>query len=935
MRRLVLIFLLLFSISGLALTQEQYGNIRGVVMDELDNPLQGVKVTLESKLYNPRSVITKEGGIFRFIDVYPGTYTLKCELEGFKTYIQENLIIRVGSNFDLQIVMQPTALEEEATVTARPPIVDTKKTGTSSNITLELLQDIPSARDPWAILQHVPGIDMYTENVGGSHSGKQSAFTSKGQSISSTTWNLDGIPITDMVALGYSSRYFDFDSFSEMQVITSGAGAAVQTSGVSLNMITHRGSNKFDAMGRFIFTNDDFQADNRTQELKDQEYVGDRIDQILDYGFQLGGPIIKDRLWFWIGHGFQDVGRLTINGYPDKITIATYNAKLNFRIHNSNRAELSINYYQKGRDGFGVGPSRAPETSLDQTTDSTFIKLEDTHIFSDNFLLTLKFATSSGLSEFIPKGGMDVQPGYDFYTGMYSGSTRYMKEDRPSHSAELDGNYFVGNFLGGHHEFQFGVEYRLTPAESYRAYPQDVFKYFWNGEAYMARVSRESNRKSQSDRISFYINDSYSRGRLTLNLGFRFDREKSVVNEATVKASQMAPEILPGLTFPGIDPGAEFTTFSPRIGFTFALTEDRKTILRGNLARYSHPMAATLANHVNPAAMGYAYYYWVDANRDEQVSTDELLGYPRNGIIFYGGFDPWNPTSVEDPDVIDKDYKSALTDELLFGIEREIIKNFSLGANLIFRRNHRTSWKILHDKETGWTVSPANYIGPIQGSLTYEGKTYSYEYWTLDRYRPPGRILTNRPDYHTNYTGLEVSAVKRLSHNWMMNASFTLQKNILHYGDRGYNDPTNKDKYEGRPVFGNVQWMAKLSFLYQLPWGFNISLFAHAKQGYAQSRRIMVWTPERAAVGLGAIKFIDIEKYGEWRLPTFYNMDLSLVKDFRMGKYGTLSLQVDAFNLFNFNHVLYRYLTVNSPRYNEVWSILNPRVIRLGLRYKF
>lgn len=219
-------------------------------MDELDNPLQGVKVTLDSEIYNPRSVFTQEGGVFRFIDVYPGTYTLKCELDGFKTYIQENLIIRVGNNFDLQIVMEPTALEEEVTVTARPPIVDTKKTGTSSNITLELLQDIPSARDPWSILQHVPGIDMYTENVGGSHSGAQSAFTSKGQNVSSTTWNLDGVPITDMASLGYSSRYFDFNSFSEMQVITSGASTAVQTSGVSLNMITHRGGNKFDAMGR-------------------------------------------------------------------------------------------------------------------------------------------------------------------------------------------------------------------------------------------------------------------------------------------------------------------------------------------------------------------------------------------------------------------------------------------------------------------------------------------------------------------------------------------------------------------------------------------------------------------------------------------------------------------------------------------------------------
>ncbi|MBW1947872.1 MAG: TonB-dependent receptor, partial [Deltaproteobacteria bacterium] len=596
MQKLAIILIIIFFFSGLAFTQEQYGNIRGVVLDEQGHPLPGVRVTLDSGLYNPRSITTTESGIFRFINIYPGTYKLICELSGLKSYIQENLITRVGNNFDLQIVMEPATLEEEVTIIAQSPIVDTKKTGTASNVTLDMLQEIPSARDPWVILQHVPGIDMYTENVGGSHSGQQSVFTSKGGSMSSTMWNLDGIPITDMVALGYSSRYFDFDSFAEMQVVTSGAKAAIHTSGVSINIITRRGSNKFEVMGRVFFANDDLQGDNRTQELKDLDYVGNRINQIWDYGLQVGGPLKKDKLWFWIGHGVQDIRRLTIDGYPHEIKIVGYNTKLNFQIHRNNRGELNINYYDKRRDGFGVGPLSPPETSWDQTADSTFIKLEDTHTFSNNFLLTLKLATSFGLGEFIPKGGMNVQAGYDYFTGMYSGSYNYIRDERPSHSAKIDGNYFVENLLGGDHEFQFGVEYRLTPARNYTVFPQDVYKYYWDGEPFFAEVSRERNQDSQGDRYSFYINDSYSRGRLTLNLGFRFDREKSVVNEATVEASQIAPELLPQLTFPAIDPGFSFKTLSPRIGFTFALTKDRKTILRGNLARYSQPMTATLAN---------------------------------------------------------------------------------------------------------------------------------------------------------------------------------------------------------------------------------------------------------------------------------------------------------------------------------------------------
>jgi hypothetical protein len=493
MRKFAIMLIIIFFFTGLTPAQEQYGNIRGVVLDEQGHPLPGVTVILDSDLYNLRSTITTKSGIFRFINFYPGTYTLKCEFSAFKSHIQENLIIRVGNNFDLLVVMEPATLEENVTVIAQSPIVDTKKTGTATNVTLDTLQEIPSARDPWVILQKVPGIYMYTENVGGSHSGQQSAFTSKGDSVSSAAWNLDGIPITDMVALGYSTRYFDFDSFAEMQVVTTGANAAIHAGGVSINIITRRGSNKFEVMGRVFFANDDLQGDNRTQELRDLDYVGNRINQTWDYGFQIGGPLKKDKLWFWIGHGIQDIRRLTIDGYPDGITIAGYNAKLNFQIHKNNRAELNINYYSKTRDGYGVGPYSPPETSWEQTAGGTFIKLEDTHTFSDNFLLTLKLATNFGLSEFVPKGGMDVQAGYDYFTGMHSGSGRYERIERPSYSAKIDGNYFAENLLGGDHEFQIGIEHRLTPARSYTAFPQNVYKYYWDGEPLYAEVSRERN----------------------------------------------------------------------------------------------------------------------------------------------------------------------------------------------------------------------------------------------------------------------------------------------------------------------------------------------------------------------------------------------------------------------------------------------------------
>ena len=943
MRRLPILLIIFLLITGLCYSQEQYGNIRGVVMDAEGVPLPGVIVTLESGKYESRSVVSSEGGVFRFINVALGIWRVKCELPGFKTHIQENIDIRIGFNSDLKIVMEPATLEEEVTVVAVSPVVDTKKTGTVANVTQLILQEIPSARDPWVILQQVPGIVMNKENVGGSESGQQSGFISKGAASNQTMWNMDGLPITDMAALA-SPNYFDFDQFEELLIVTSGQDASIQTGGVSINIITRRGTNKFQVMARAFFTNDELQSDNRTQELIDLGYVGNQINQIMDYGLQVGGPIIKDKFWFWLGYGVQDIRKITIAGYPDDTKLEGFNAKLNFNLSSRNRAELLFVLNDKTAKGRGAGPTRPPETTVDQTTNGNpFIKLEDEHTFSPNFLLSFKLAVLLGKFGYVPQGGMDEQIGYDLGTGIYSSSWEDYHTKRPSYNAKLDGNYFVEDILGGDHEFKFGIEYRLTAVDTSMADAGDCLKGYMNGVPFAAQVSREEVIDYKSDRYSFYMNDAFTTGRLTINFGFRVDREKCVNNEASVNASRVAPDLLPALTIPAIDPDITWLTFSPRIGFTYDLTGDGKTIFRGNAARYGTHMSPYLATRISPSLFSWAQYLWNDLDGNDQVSTDELVGYPTSFILAFGGFDPWNPTSLESPNGIDPNLKSPLTDELILGIEREIFADFSISADFILRRYHRFMWDIYYDKASETKITQSDYTGPFTNSLTYDGTTYDYEYWALSQYRPAGEYTENRPDYHENYTGIEISAVKRLSHKWMMNASFTYQINNQHYGDNGYLDPTNIEYLDGTRVpyytglyyTGFSDWMAKLSFLYQLPWGFNLSCFANARQGFYYAPVLRVSAPERQAVGLGTTTIIHTEKFGDTKLPNFYNLDLSLLKSVRFGNFGALSIQVDAFNIFNFAHDLERYPQLNSPRYDEIQKILNPRVVRLGIRYQF
>jgi len=911
--------------------QEQYGNVRRIVVDERGIPLPGVILMLESPLFATRNQTTSDGGIFRFLNITPGLYSLKCILSGFKTYIQQNLDIRVGTNFDLKIPMTQVVLEEIITVVAQSPIVDAKKVGTGANVTLIMLQEIPSARDPWVIIQQLPGVGIGQENVGGSTAGTQSAILSKG-----SWWqdfNLDGVPITDLASES-SPFYYDFDTFQEIEVVTTGHDASIQAGGVSINFVTRRGGNKFQGTARAYFTNTDLQGDNRTDELKELGYVGNRIRQLADYGFQLGGPILEDRLWFWLGYGIQDIRLLTIDGSLDSTVIRSFNAKLNFHPSSANRMEFAYMFPSKNKDGRGASLTRRPAATWNQRPSGLgYFKLEDEHMFSDRLLLSLKLAYINSGFSMTPQGGAETQQSYDVLTRVYSDSAEVYDYDRPSYTSTLAGNWFVEKLLGASHEFKFGAEFRLNQDWDNTRYAGDVFKRYRKGVPYSARIAREQATSSWASRYSAYINDLICFGRMSLSL--RLDREHGWLAKTSISASRLAPDLLPAMTIPAIDPGIVQWTLSPRFGFTLNATGDGKTVIRGNIALFRRPWLTDLMQAVSPAVLSWAAFYWNDLNADNRVSLNELDGYPWN-IIGFSGFNPANPTSLSSPNALDTNLTPPRTTEIQLGVEREVFPDFSLSANAFLRRYSRIIWNALYDKASGTKVTRADYIGPISGSETVGGITYNYSYWTLNKTRPAG-ILVENSDYRETYAGFEITAVKRLSRRWMMNASFTWQDHRSRYGEQGWaGDPTNIEFWEGMPAgMLSGRWMAKCNFLYQLPWGMNLSGFFNAREGYVIPVCLIEATPERAAVALDAYMELWFENYGERTLPVFYNLDLGLSQEIRLKDIGRFVLCLDVFNVFNFAHPLWRSYYANNPSFGQTEKILNPRVVRLGLRYAF
>src|SRR5947207_6231237 len=229
----------LFAVSGYA--QLQTGNIYGKVQAKDGSVLPGVTVTLTGP-GAPQSTVTDAQGNYRFLNLSPGAgYSLKAELAGYGTATRGGVGVRVGSNSDVTLTLNPS-VSESIVVTAEAPLLDVRKAGTAINVSKVELEKIPTSRDPWTILQQAPAVLVDRMNVGGNQSGQQSNYIGKGAAPGQNTWNVDGVNITDEGATGSSPTYYDFDSFEEMQVTTGGSDPRIMTPGVQLNMVTKRGT---------------------------------------------------------------------------------------------------------------------------------------------------------------------------------------------------------------------------------------------------------------------------------------------------------------------------------------------------------------------------------------------------------------------------------------------------------------------------------------------------------------------------------------------------------------------------------------------------------------------------------------------------------------------------------------------------------------------
>jgi carboxypeptidase family protein/TonB-dependent receptor-like protein len=979
----------LIAVSGYA--QMQTGNIFGKTQAKDGSVLPGVTVTLTG-VGAPQTYVTDGTGSFRFLNLSPGSYNLKAELAGFGTAARNGVGVNIGRNADVTMTLNPAAAES-ITVTAEAPLLDVRKTGTGSDVNKLELEKVPTARDPWVILQQTPGVQMDRINVGGNQSGQQSGYVSKGSTSDQSTWNVDGVNITDFAATGSSPSYYDFDSFEELQLTTGGSDPRIMTPGVQVNMVTKRGTNDIKGSGRAFQTRKAWQAEPKIPSEAAGYLTGiNQINRINDDGGEIGGPIIKDRLWFWGAFGKQDINILTTSivagsRFQDRTTLKNENLKLNAQPIASNSLTLVDQYGAKIKLGRNVSSIRLPETAWNQNdtyahgtgslTDPTLWKIEDTQIIGPNLYLTGLYSKVQGGFQLISdngKGcttyacGLDALPMYidarpTSGDGAYHRSYFSVYSLRPQKQYRLDGSAFV-NTGSLSHELKFGLGYRKSDVTSVTG---------WPGGQYIVRLTEDDSTDGVyfprfplltfSDKAQdMYIGDTVMLGNLTLQAGLRYDQQTGTDSAGVAPANANIPDLLPTVNFPSSG-NLKWNNISPRIGLTYALGANRSTLLRAAYNRYTNQFTSGQITPTSPGAYAWEYYYFSDLNHDLVAQRNEIDF--ASGLIAHTGLDPANPTNFTAFTRWASGIKAPHTDELILGGEKEILTDFSVGVNGTYRKLSDFTWTIpeKHQGQGDYYTTADYVLNPVNASgVLPNGQTVSLPWYKLAANVPiPNfNVITNRPDYYQLYKGLELTATKRMSNRWMLRGNFTFQDWTQHVGSGGIIDPT-RDRLcsvcSGSQVlvgsgaasgaFGGVyinsKWSYSLTGAYQIPvietsLGFNLN----GRQGYADPYVVQVTAPR----GEGVKRLLAPSDVDSFRNPNVTDLDLRLAKDFRISRLG-LTLSVDAFNVLNSNTILQRNVTrlgtasastgafTALSSSNRVTEVLSPRVLRVGARVSF
>jgi hypothetical protein len=942
-----------------ATAQDFRGRLNGTVTDNTGAVLPGVTVTVSSPaLIQPQVQVTSTEGDFRFIALPPGVYEVAFELAGFQSIKREGVRVVINQTLTVDQQLNVATLQETVTVTGASPVVDSSTTQVGTNFTKELLTEIPNARDIWAAMAQAPGIQMSSYDVGGSRTGSQTGFLTYGFSQQNQT-KIEGIDTTE--GTDANAGYFDFGSFDEFQVGGAGSGADSFGGGTNMSITVKSGGDRFSGNWYSDWQGDATISDNVPDAFKvanqrdDDGYYsrtaltrGNPIDRQYDINFNLGGPIVKQRAWFFLSYRLNDQYKYTL-GIDElarsKLT-NPYTLKGTFQVNQNNQIIGYLNKRNKLQELRDLGPLVPISAARYQASRNYPFKGEWTSVLGSRAFLDviggnwynffpLEPTDSHGFVDNVGPGRIDTATNQR--TG-YHDSYQDQKRYKPQFYATL--SYFKDGW-GGSHDFKVGYDWKRDQIKFGRPQPGgNLFYRDLNGAASELELYNSPN-QSVNEVVynAAFVSDTWKAAdRLTFNLGVRFEHYVDGFPEQSFTPGGHAA--LAGWTDPryvaliapvSVQAKEVARTFnvSPRVGLAYDLTGDNRTVLKAYFGRFYFNSADTLADRENPVGSTRLRYQFLDQNGNRLLDGPSELGAFRS---------TQGTASIEVDDNIQRPYSQEFSTHL----EREIVAGLSGRASYVYK-SVRNEWvEIDPTRQAAMTIPFAfNDIGADGVAGTSDDQVMNL----LDRpaSTPQTRLFTNPtdPGFDSDFQTVEFAINRRFADNWMVLTSFGYTwLNQFHAAvtNTGAIDALSTAKvYNWRPnqrLFGDegketsTLWNYKAIGRYTTRYDIGLSGSWKLQSGRQWGRTTSVTFP-----GDGA-QNVRMEPVTANRAPSVSIVDFRADKSFRFGRNMRFTAMVDVFNAMNSGTVT-MFATTTGTTFKSVIGILDPRIVRFGARFDF
>ncbi|HEY7285651.1 MAG TPA: TonB-dependent receptor [Vicinamibacterales bacterium] len=917
----LLTFLAVISLARPAAAQIGSSGISGTAKDSSGAVLPGVTVEASSPslIEGSRTTVTDSAGQYRITDLRPGDYVVTFTLTGFRTVRREGIMLPAAFVATVNADMSVGTLEEAITVTGESPLVDVRSTATGAVMNREKLDAIPTGKDPFAVGQLIPGVTTTTPDVGGTQVMQQPTLQVHGSSNNDNVFMVDGVQIQHIGFGGNQTGFYYNDGLmEEISYTTSSLPAEAPVGGVQINMIPKEGGNAFHGMFFATGANTAMQSNNLSQENYNLGFKAqNKVQSVYDFNGNLGGPIVKDRAWFfatvrrwssnnYLGNTFTSTGAQAI----DDQHLTDITGRTTFQINHNNKVTV---HYDQGIKWRGHRPNNYisvttndPLSDVVQTTDNISIgEVKWTapltnHLVAEAAVFTLPVyyrllrepgtapdaiatldQTNSAIYNITPREDVDSARMYT-----YAGNVSY---------------------VSGAHEIKVGTQVRTGWSQEQFTTPGDIIQVVVGGKANSVRLTNTpSGHLERGVNSALYAQDSWRFDRVTINYGLRYEHFLMSIPAQSSPAGTWVP----ARSFAAQDGIVDWNTFSPRLGASWDLNGDGRTAVKGGVSRYDRLEGVTIVQPLNQRNISFETCPWTD-NGDLVAQMSEI-----DFSKCTGAFTP--TLGYVDPNLV-RPHQWEYTAM----VQRQIGSKTSVSVGY-YGRQFSGLYTTVNALAPSSAYTPATITNPLTGvPMTVYNLNTALK-------NSVQNTVTTIPALSQRYDGVEFQANTRTT-NLNVFGGITIGKDRGDLDSGDLNNPNVVINNNGAIGF-DARYQLRGGFSYRFPYQIQFSGSVREAQGLPRTITYTVTTTD--VPGLTQVtQSVKLAPAGDYRYPWVNIVDLRFSKVFRAGN-TRIEPIADLFNVFN-NDATTSATNTFGPSLGRPSAIVMGRLLRLGGRITF